>query len=87
MRMRSPRIAPPVGATGINGNDADTAFLLAKFLSQLIYQRALPRARGPGQPYGQSFACVRKKLFEQFVPTGRVVFNVGNGAGERACVA
>src|SRR5262249_11451861 len=67
--------ATGVGAGGIDGDDADFLVPFAIELGELVHQRALARARRPGNADGQGASGVREKLLEQFDPARRMVLN------------
>ena len=54
---------------------------------ELIDQRAFAGSGGAGESDDAGVAGVRKKSFEQIGPSGRVVLDGGDGAGEGAGIA
>lgn len=62
-------------------------FRLSIKLRELIDQRALPCSRSTGKADDTGFARVRKESFQEIRPSGRAVFDRGDGAGEGARVA
>jgi hypothetical protein len=75
------------GAGGVDGDDADGAICMAELLGETIDQAALARAGSAGDADAEGAAGVRETGGKQRGSFGRIVFNEGDGAGERAVVA
>ena len=76
-----------VGAGWVDRDNSHGAFVFAIEAGQLIDQRALARARWPGQPEHARLAAVRKQGFQQLGPSGRAVLDHRDGASQCTNVA
>jgi hypothetical protein len=76
--------AAGIGAGGINRDNSDCSAFLAIVTSQLVYKRALTRARRTGQAQDARVSAVGEKLLEQIGPPRRTILDGADGTRESA---
>src|SRR3954470_5982256 len=69
---------------GIDRDNSDGLLLLAIMLGQVIDQRAFAGAGRARQADCSRFTCVREYFLEQINPSGRMVLDRGDRAGQHA---
>src|SRR5712664_3623112 len=83
MRIRSPRIAPPVN--GLLGSTAIIPPPVGR--RQAVHQRALSRSRRAGNPGQVALSGVRENAAQDLFRFGMMILNCGDRAGDGADVA
>ena len=79
--------AAGIGARRIDRDDAYRPVFLAIVSSELIHQRALPRAGGARESKDARMSAVRKESLKQFGPSQCAVLDRADGTGEGARIA
>lgn len=79
--------AARIRAGRVDSNDSYGVTIFSKMPRHVIDERALAGTWRAGKADHAGFAGVREQSLEQIGPTGRTVFDDGDGAGEGAGIA
>jgi hypothetical protein len=83
MRTRSPSSAPPENGLGVHGDDRDALAAPAVLERELGDERALARARGPGDADPERPPRAREAGVEDGCGVGVLVLDPRDGPGQR----